>query len=500
MKTDSSSARASRRAAGANALFNVALVIFIVIALNYIGFKYYQHIDLSASHFYSLSPKTVDILKRLDSPVTATTMILRKDDPQTWDQVNELLKEYERVGGKNFTVEKVDPAYDLPRAEALADRLHFDGNSNIVIFEYKGKDRIMKLDDLYEVNPMTQQPGPFKGEQVFSTQLLSLIEGKPAKVYFLEGHGEHSAQDSQGDQGLGLAADNLKADNIETSNLNLAQKGDVPDDADAIVIAGPQIPLSAAEAQAIGRFLGRNGKLMVMLDPFKTSGLEDVLKNYGLTYDNDIVLSSGVTEEGAPVTVAQGLIYQGGFAQSPITQRFAEANEYLLIPNARSLSLPKPGSDTDSKTTFLLQTDPNAWGWINTTPNVLPTATDIASRSYNRTTDLAGPLSLAAQYDGGTMTDPTTKATVNATRIVALGSSSFLENGMVGQVSVNFFTNAVDWMVKQNAVLDIAPKKADQYGIALSPMQFRTVIWTALIIVPGIAIILGITAWLARRK
>ena len=33
------------------------------------------------------------------------------------------------------------------------------------------------------------------------------------------------------------------------------------------------------------------------------------------------------------------------------------------------------------------------------------------------------------------------------------------------------------WLVKKDAVLDIAPKKPQEYGVTLSPMQGRTVSW-----------------------
>ena len=72
-----------------------------------------------------------------------------------------------------------------------------------------------------------------------------------------------------------------------------------------------------------------------------------------------------------------------------------------------------------------------------------------------------------------------------ATRIVAVGSSKFLENDTAEQVGANFFTNSIDWLVKKNAVLDIAPKKPQEYGVSLIPMSYRTVVWTAACLHPG---------------
>ncbi len=108
----------------------------------------------------------------------------------------------------------------------------------------------------------------------------------------------------------------------------------------------------------------------------------------------------------------------------PITAKFAQANLQLLIQDARSITLPTSDpTQPRPKTQFLLQTDANAWGWIS--KNGVPPA-DPKQLTFNKTTDIAGPVTIAAEYDGGKTTDPATKATMFATRIVAVGASKFL--------------------------------------------------------------------------
>jgi ABC-type uncharacterized transport system involved in gliding motility auxiliary subunit len=67
-------------------------------------------------------------------------------------------------------------------------------------------------------------------------------------------------------------------------------------------------------------------------------------------------------------------------------------------------------------------------------------------------------------------------------------------------VGLNFFGNCVDWLVKKEAMLDIAPKIPQQYGLSLSPMQGRTVEWMSLFFIPGAALVLALVTWLSRRK
>jgi ABC-type uncharacterized transport system involved in gliding motility auxiliary subunit len=493
-KPSTPSARSHRRSASLHGLVTLVLFGVILAVVNVIAFKHYYHADLSQSQFYTLSPKTVDVLKHLDSPVTVTTLL----SPKYQQEIENLLKEYERVGGKNFTVERLDPAYDAARAAELQKRLQFDGRENLIIFEYKGQSRFVKQDDLFEVNPMTQQIGAFKGEQQFTATLVSLVEGKASKIYFTEGHGEHSVQDAQSPQGYGILAQTLKNDNVEMMNLNLAAKGDVPADADAVVIAGPSISFSPVEVDALDHYLSNNGKVFLLVDPYVTLGLDDLLKKYGLKFESDLVLYRAMTTTGEQITVPLALIYQGGFSPHPITAKFAQANLQLQITDARSITLLKDDKgQPNPKVTPLLQTDPDAWGWQNkagTTP------TNPRALTFDKANDIPGPVTIAAVYDGGTITDPKTQAIVPAARLVAVGSSKFVQNDTADTVGVNFFSNCVDWLVKKQAILDISPKIPQQYGISLSPMQTRTVQWVALFFIPGAALLLAILTWLSRRK
>ena len=497
---ESPSARSARQSASLQSIINLALVAIIVVLINWIGFKYYEHIDLSQSQYYTLSAKTKEELAKLDSPLHIYTLLNPQATVQD-QQIENLIKEYVAAQPKYVSYEKIDTDIDPKRAKELYDKLHFSATDYLVILEYKESDgrtpRFVKQDDFFDMNPMTGQIGAFKGEQQLTGALTALIEGKPYKVYFTEGHGEHSIHDSSaGTSGYGQAASLLKDDNVETTTFNLAVKGEVPEDADAVVIAGPTLPFAPVEIEAINKYVENNGKLMVLLDPYYTSGLESLLAKYGLKYEDDLILRQVSGPTGSTVAMPYAFIYQGGFSPQPITTKMAQAGLQLLIQDARSITIPMtPGPDAN-KTQFLLQTDTDSWGSISRT-GALP---DPRTLTYNKVTDIGGPLTVAAQYDGGPTTDPKTKASMFATRIVAVGASKFIDNTTIEQVGANFFTNAIDWLVKKDAVLDIAPKKPTEYGVTLNTISYNTLAWTALGVFPGTALIIGFMVWFSRRK
>jgi ABC-type uncharacterized transport system involved in gliding motility auxiliary subunit len=482
------SSRSVRRSAGLQNILTLALFALILGIINYVSFRHYVHKDVSQSQFYALSPKTVSVLKSLDAPVTITTILSDKYR----DQIENLLKEYQRIGGKNIVIDKIDPAYDMAQAAALQKRLHFDSTDFLIIFEYQGRTHFVKQEDLFEVNPMNGQLGAFKGEQLFTSAIVSIVEGKPAKVYFTQGHGEHATDNADAANGYGLIAQNLKSENVEIAPLNLATVADVPADAQAVIIAGPSVTFSPIEVQALDKYLANNGRLFLLVDPYVNTGLDELLKKYGMKLEDDLVLYRAMTTTGTEMTVPLAAIYAGGFSAQPITAKFSQANLNLMIQDARSITL----DPAVTKTQSLLKTDASAWGWIS--HGTVPT--DPRSLTYNKTTDVAGPVTVAAAYDGGSVPGGDDKSGAGGTRVVVIGSAKFVENDAAEPVGINFFTNTVDWLVKKAAVLDINPKRPQEYGVALSPMSFRTLAWCSLIVIPASAFAIGIFVWFSRRK
>ena len=164
MNTDTTSARFSRRSASRHNAAKLVAAALILVMVNYLGFKHYTHTDLSESQFYALSPKTIDVLKGLDAPITVYTFLNEANGGQT-EEINNLLEEYQHAAGKNMVLEKIDPVYDPARANALYTKLHFNAEDHLVIFEYKDRSpRFVKQEDLFDINPMTGAVGAFKGD------------------------------------------------------------------------------------------------------------------------------------------------------------------------------------------------------------------------------------------------------------------------------------------------------------------------------------------------
>lgn len=484
----------SRRLANVNIVISVLLGIFFLVAVNYLSYRHYIRKDLSLNQYYQLTPKSVEILKTLKEPIKITTYFLNSPI-QT--QVDGLLQEYQFKGGEKIKVERVDPAKNIERAEELAKKFKFTGEENLVIFEYKDRSKYISEKDLADFdagNPMMGGSGPrkvrsFKGEQQFTSAIQTLLEGKAAKIYFTAGHAEKDLADTSA-KGLSDIAVRLKGANLITETINLAQVGEVPKDADAIVIAGPKAPFNPAEIQAISLYLQAKGKLILMQDPKVQSGLEPLLEQFGMRFQNNYIITKAMMSLGSGMTAVsnEAIAIADSYADHPVSNFLKGYN--FMIPGARSIEVIE-GADSaiKSKVTSLVKTGVDSWGETNFTDK---------KPTFDVTTDIKGPLTAIALFDGGEV--PGEGVNVVGTRLVAIGSSTFLVNNNIDGTSVDFITSLLNWMTKQETVLGISPKIPQEYSLNLSPMQMTSITWVSLVIIPGVTLIIGILVWYRRRR
>ncbi|CAF0705331.1 GldG family protein [Candidatus Methylacidithermus pantelleriae] len=486
MESNALLARPLRHQLRWNTAFTVVLATVIAAMINYLGFRYYWRKDFSQSGYYRLSEKTIHLLESLPQPVHVFVCLATSN---LRSEIDNLLREYQYRGKDKLVVEHVDPALDLDRAEALAKKYNFDLRENVIIFEYKGKTKFVDEAELVEYDVtggfLGQAPRikAFKGEQQFTSAIQSLVEGKPAKVYFLTGHGERAINFTDAG-GYGEIELRLRRENMETEVLNLAVTGSVPKDADLLIIAGPKVPLKPSEVEAIRSYLEANGKLIVLEGAREVSGLEPLLEKYGIQFHNDIVVARGriVGLKGEVlVSVATG----NSFGDHPAVRSLSGYN--LQMPNARSLAA--SSSPNASKTTWLVRAPEAFWG---------ETDSEEKNPQFDSGKDIAGPLTLAMVYDGGRL--PGQNVRVAGARIAAIGSSSFLANQNLDGVAVDFFINLVNWMTQRELALGITPKTPQEFRLSLTPQQKLLVASLALTVFPGIALLAGISMWVSRRQ
>jgi ABC-type uncharacterized transport system involved in gliding motility auxiliary subunit len=126
---------------------------------------------------------------------------------------------------------------------------------------------------------------------------------------------------------------------VET--LNLLSVAEVPKDAAAVVLAGPNKSLFPNEIAALKGYLERGGRLLLLLAPFQDAGLKDFLTGYGVELDDGMVLDMNQITQAIGASAIMPLAMQYG--PHRITRDFA--NVVTIYPLARPLMLKQGTKD-----------------------------------------------------------------------------------------------------------------------------------------------------------
>ena len=188
---------------GVNVARQIIIMIAIVAMINYLGFNWYQRWDLSRNRKYTLSSLTHNVLNSLTKDVAISVFFSpasRNLSSQLYEDVQNLLREYELAGHHKVHVESIDPYRDLTRARAIEAKYHLGAQENLLIIDYQGHTKILHLADLAEydqtgVSSNTPQVKAFRGEQAITSALTELIEGTLVKIGLIVGHGEPALGD-----------------------------------------------------------------------------------------------------------------------------------------------------------------------------------------------------------------------------------------------------------------------------------------------------------------
>jgi ABC-type uncharacterized transport system involved in gliding motility auxiliary subunit len=465
---------------------SVLVVLGILIAVNYIGARQNKRWDLTANKSFSLSDQSRKVLEGLDAPLHLMVFVQEPDFARFKDR----LKEYEYVS-KQITTEYVDP--DKKPAVARQNEVQQYGT---IVFTYKGR-----------TERVTITPGQDIAEQDLTNAIIKAVSGQQRKVYFVQGHGERDTT-SQERGGYGAIAAALGRENYVVDKVVLAQTGAVPDDAAAVVVAGPSTDFLPAEIDALKKYLARSGKLLLELDPLDTpqspplTNLIGLAKEWGIDVGaNVIVDGSGMgqligTDATAPVVAKYGT--------HPIAQRLNVMTAYPLsrsvvpIPNGVEGRTAQPFAETSERSVAIR-------GDVKT----MITALTAGEQLTDSKIDKRGPVPIAAAVSAPSTAAPAgptsnpldPEAPKPEARVAVIGDSDFAANAYLGiQGNRDMFMNTLGWLSQQENLLAIRPKEAGDRRITMTAAQQTLTKWFSLLIVPACIFGTGVISWSRRRR
>lgn len=465
----------------------VLLLAALLLIVNYFGWRYYKRFDWTGSELYTLSEKTVNVLKGLKKDVNFIVFLAPDQQGEIYKPTTELLARY-GAASTRVHVRIVDPQKKPLEAQQLVQK--YGITTTGVVVESGNDKRVIDASELAELDFSTLQTtgAPrmmgFKGEQLFTSAILQLSEGHKPMILFTTGHGEHSLDD-QGDQGFAGAQQLLGGDNFVIEEWASLAKGTVPAGTDLVVIAGPTGSFAQSELDAFSAFLNNGGRMLVLLDPtpgpgagsgLLSTGLEGWLSRYGIKVGQDVVVD--------PPNTLSGVSFSTSYGDHPVTRALAEGELAVLMRIVRSVA---PGNAPGIKVTELMRTSPEGWGETN--------LVDL-NQVRRDPADVAGPVPLGAVAESGA-----TAPGKRPMRLIAIGDSDFAANQLLQARAENavLLANALNWLVERETLLGIPPKKTEQVKLSLTPDEFRMV-WLLALALPVLSVVMGIAVFFRRRR
>ncbi|HEV2852720.1 MAG TPA: GldG family protein [Thermoanaerobaculia bacterium] len=469
----------------------VLLLTALLLIVNYFGWKYYKRFDWTSNQLYSLSEKTLNVLKDLKKDVEFIVFLSPDQQRELYKPTTELLARY-GAASRRVHVRVVDPEKKPVEAQQLVQRY---GVTTTGVVVASGNDkRVIDSNDLAELDFRSMQTAGapqmtgFKGEQLFTSAILQLSEGRKPRILFTTGHGEHSLDD-QSERGFSGAQQILGRDNFQMEEWASLGKPAVPPGTDLVVIAGPRGSFVQPELDALSAYLNNGGRMLVLLDPtpgpaagsgLVGTGLEGWLGRYGVKVGQDIVVDpSNPLPFFGPET-----IFSKDYGDHPITRALAEGSLPVLMSVVRSMA---PGSAPGVKDTELLRTSADGWG-----------ETDLANldKVSRDPRDVAGPVPLGVVAESGS-----TAPGKRPMRLAVFGDSDFAANQLLQANAPNavLISNALNWLVEREALLGIPPKKTEQVKLTLTRDEIRMIYLLALAL-PVLSVVLGAAVYFRRRR
>ena len=480
---------------GTNATILVIAFIGIICVLNYISSRHHYRFDLTEAKQFSLSDQSVKILHNLDKTVKITAFFVENPrntyDIQKRQQAKDALSNYTYMNPDKLKVEFVDPEKEPVRA--MQAQINTNGT---IIFECGSKKKVITTNE----------------EQDLTGGILSVIKEEVPTIYFLEGHGEYGINSYDQQKGLNKLKPIIERElyKIESLNLLTAETDgnkikvekketksaltvqDIPKDCTVLVIPGADKPFLAEERAAITKYLDEGGKLLAMLTFKSQTGLEAILKKYGIETKNDIIVDPRQRMGGGGNPVISD------FPSHDITRNFV--NVGVVFPLTRTVKMDDK-LPTGVTGNTILRTSNFSWA-----------ETDLKSNEvkFDEGSDTKGPISVgvAATVDieqfnkpaSSPSPSPSPETPKKKAKIVAFGTANFI-NTMFASIGadIDLFMNSLNWLAGEEELISIRPKTPDQRQMNLDSVQLSRIFWFTIVIMPVIILAVGAFIWWQRR-
>lgn len=319
--------------ASALAVVVLVLVILLNLVIRAVPTKYTEF-DISTGQMFTLSETTISMMKSLDQDVTAYFLAETGNEDTN---ITRILDRYAEESS-HFTWQQRDPAL----YPTFADQYDAgDASTNSVILVCGEKSTVVDYTDMYDYSytDYYSYDMEFAAESALTTAIAQVSRDSSYIMYTLTGHGE-TALGSDFTETLSNAG-------VSVSDLNL-NTGEIPADADAVIINVPQADFSELDADALRGYLSDGGKIIVATSLlYDTPNLDAVLEEYGMVRQDGLLVE---TDPGYYAYRYAGTYLLPVIQSNDITSGI-NSNMYVFAPSSQGITTVEAEQDTQTDET-----------------------------------------------------------------------------------------------------------------------------------------------------
>ena len=498
-------------------LLRVLLVLGILILVNFISVRIFGRLDLTKAGVYTLSDASKNLVRNLDDRVMVKAYFT-EDLPAPYNNnrraVLDILNDYKAYSKGNLHYEFINPEGE--KNEREAQQAGIPPVEVQIVKEDKFEVKraflglVMMYEDKKEVLPVIQNLGSL--EYDISAAIKRLTSRTKKRIGYTTGHQETAMTSMQ------HASQEINAQ-YEIVPVDLGSNtAEIPQDLAALLIIAPQTKFSDTAKYQIDQYLMRGGKVAFLLNKMNVDlsaqykvaqsvdiGLEDMLENYGIRINGDLVRDA----QCASITVMQN---QGQF-------QMRSQIPFPYLPNAVNVDRSNPivkdlqglifyfvssldttlAASKGLKAEVLVRSSKHSGrqsGFVMIDPFHRYTPEELAESNIPMAAVVSG--SFKSFFEGKSLIPHMTKSP--DTRIIVVGDGDFMKDDFAGnRGNLTFFVNIVDFLADDAGLITIRSKDIAQPPLEqVSDGTKKLLKYGALLLPPFLVIGYGLLRW--RRR
>lgn len=516
MKNDKNDLKKNKKVKSGKSLRNggysmglTAIVLVLLIVVNVIVESLPANLrmfDISPTQVFTLSDTTKGVISKMKTPVTIYTIA----EPGNENSYMQAYVQMYAAESDLISLDTINPMTDIELMEEYTLSSAVSGSVVVVgdryVCDYCGYESEEKLEECPSCgeedasfikkhryininNTFTTTTNEDTGEESASaidmegqlTSALVYVSTSDTKeVYYFTGHGEETT----------IAPSESFLADVEKLNMgfhqyNFAKYKTIPNDADVIILNGPEDDYSDEETEQLLGYMENGGSLLILIrftnsTDYYMPNFEKILAAYGIEMSDGGVLESNSAYyyDNAVFSIKPSL------HDHQITESLINGDEDLIVYLATALMVIDDYSNEDVTISPLITTSSSAY-----------LKKRGASSMKKADGDETGTYNLGVAIED--------KQGDNSARMVILSTYYLLNDTIAESVNganTDFVVNSISWLGHQSEVTRVGMKSLKPSNLTPTTNDMFRVTIIVTIVIPLAFLLVGIIIWYRRRK